>query len=355
MTQIEQEWLISLPMSKARLALFPFAIFYDCITRFKNYLYNKKILSSSSFDIPIIVIGNLAIGGTGKTPHTEFMANFLKSKFAVAVLSRGYGRKTKGYLSATSASTSQQIGDEPLQIFNSVSGIDVAVCEDRTKGVNELIQTKKPEVIILDDAFQHRKITGSLYILLTTYSKMFYDDFVLPAGDLREASSNKNRADIIIVSKCPADLGFLEKKIITEKIGPKPQQKVYFSCIKYLKPKIICGGGPWQNNQTIVLVTGVVNPQPLKDHLEKMGTEVQLMKFADHHNYTDLDVLLVEEKLKTAGKNSVLVTTSKDAVKLKPLIENKDIHAYEIPIQIEFLFQEENDFSQYLIEHVRKV
>lgn len=342
-------------MSKARLVLYPLAVIYDGITRVKNFLYNKKILNSSSFEFPILIIGNLAIGGTGKTPHTEFIASLLKTSFNTAVLSRGYGRKTKGFILANNNSTSQQIGDEPLQIFNTVKGINVAVCEDRTTGVNHLIKVAKPDVIILDDAFQHRKIKGSFYILLTTYSNMFYDDFILPAGDLRETSGNKNRANIIIITKCPPNLGLLEKKKIIERIKPNTKQKVFFTSIQYQDPKVISGNQTWKNNCKILLVTGIVNPIPIKEYLERIGNEVHLKQFKDHHDYSEADINSIQETIKSMGSSTVMVTTSKDAVKLKPLLKNTNIDAFEIPIQIGFLFNEENDFTQTIIEHVRKV
>jgi tetraacyldisaccharide 4'-kinase len=342
-------------MSKARLSLFPLSVIYDGVTRIKNFLYDKDILKSNKFQIPLIVIGNLSVGGTGKTPHTELVASLVKDIFKTAVLSRGYGRKTSGYFLANQNSTSQEIGDEPLQIFNTISDIDVAVCEDRTTGVQNLLESVNPEVVILDDAFQHRKIQGSLYILLTTFQKLFTEDFILPAGNLRESASNKERANVIIVTKCPVNLSRTERKKIIEKINPSALQKVFFSYIQYSKPKPFADTKNWNNPKTALLVTGIVNPNPLATHLQSLGCAVKQLNFPDHYDYTQNDIKKIKTEIQLLGKNTVLVTTSKDAVKLKVLFNKIDINAFEIPIKVGFLFDQENEFKNIILEHVRKI
>lgn len=342
-------------MSKARLSLFPFSVIYDGITRFKNFLYDSSILKSAEFKIPLIVIGNLSVGGTGKTPHTELVANWLKANFNTAVLSRGYGRKTKGYYLANSNSTSQEIGDEPLQIYNTVNGINVAVCEDRTTGVKHLIDSCEPEVIILDDAFQHRKIQGSFYILLSTYQKPFYDDYILPAGNLRESSSNKKRAELIIVTKCPSGLSAIDRDKVIKKMRLTSSQKVLFSEILYDKPIPFNDESNWESAKKVLLVTGIVNPLPLKEHIESVVKDVKLLTFQDHHDYSKKDIQLIKNELQKMGDHSVLVTTSKDAVKLKPLLNKHELPAFELPIKIGLLFNQENEFKNIIIEHVRKI
>ena len=344
-------------MSKIRLALFPLSVMYDGVTRIKNFLYNRHILKSSSFDIPLIVIGNLSVGGTGKTPHTEYIANLLKGLKKTAVLSRGYGRKSTGYHLATSSSTANIIGDEPLQIFNTIKNIDVAVCEDRSTGVNRLIKEQKSEVVILDDAFQHRKITGSLYILLTTYNDLFYDDFVLPAGNLRETSSNKSRADIIIVTKCLATLSDSKKDEILQRINPTSKQKVYFSTIEYKDPIDFKNTKSWVDHSNTLLVTGIVNPRPIEDFLIDRGNTIQTLKYKDHHNYSQTDIDTISNKLKSMGNNATVITTSKDAVKLKPLFEKQKIKTavFELPIQVSMLFDQDKEFQKNIIEHVSKI
>ena len=342
-------------MSKARLSLFPLSVIYDGVTRIKNFLYDKDILKSSKFQIPLIVIGNLSVGGTGKTPHTEFVANLVKDQFKTAVLSRGYGRKTKGYILANPDSITKEIGDEPLQIFNSVPNINVAVCENRTTGVQNLLESVKPEVVILDDAFQHRKIQGSLYVLLTTFQKLFTDDFILPAGNLRESASNKERANVIIITKCPSDLSSTEKGKIIAKIKPSSSQQVFFSFIQYNEPKPFTKNTKWNSSNKVVLVTGIVNPTPLQLHLESLGHEVKLLSYPDHYDYTQKDIEKLQQEIQLLGTNSVIATTSKDAVKLKPLMNNLAVDAFEIPIKVGFLFDQEKEFKNIILEHVRKI
>ena len=344
-------------MSKIRLALYPFAILYDGITRIKNFLYSNDILISNSFEIPLIVIGNLSVGGTGKTPHTEFVSQLLKDQYKTAVLSRGYGRETSGYVLADESATAKTVGDEPLQIFNNIPEIDVAVCEDRTTGVSKLISEQKSEVIILDDAFQHRKIQGSLYILISTFQNPFYNDFVLPAGNLRETRSNKDRANIIIISKCPETLKESEKNKIIDKISPLPHQEVYFTTINYSKPVGYSNDSKWNPSSKVLLVTGIVNPKPLKKHLIHSGSTVTSMTFKDHHTFSEKDVVSIQNKLKELGENAIAVTTSKDAVKLKDLSNINKINKriFEIPIQINILFNQEIEFQKTLLNHVSKL
>ena len=343
-------------MSKFRKALFPFSIAYDAITRTKNFLFNSKVLNSAIFDIPVIVIGNLSTGGTGKTPHTEYIANLTKKVDRTAVLSRGYGRKTKGYLLADSNSTAAQIGDEPLQISNNIKDIDVAVCEDRATGINTLINSKGSKIVILDDAFQHRKITGSLYILLTTYSHPLYKDLVLPAGNLRETSQNKSRANIIIITKCPSNLSNTEKEEITRRISPQPHQQIFFTHIKYANPKCINGNKGFSDISKVLLVTGIVQSQPLVNHLMSLGKEVHEKKYPDHFDYQKNDINGMVKILKEIDQEAAIVTTSKDAVKLLPLLQEMDITTpvFEIPIQISFLFGEENNFNKLISTHVKR-
>jgi tetraacyldisaccharide 4'-kinase len=342
-------------MNIFRLLLLPLAVIYDGITRVKNFLYDQHILASAKFDIPLIVIGNLAVGGTGKTPHTEWAAKILKLQFQTAILSRGYGRKTKGYVLAQPHSTSKEIGDEPLQIFKNNMDLPIAVCENRAVGVAHLLKDFNPEVVILDDAFQHRKISGSMYILLTTYQKMFYNDWVLPAGNLRETSINKNRAHIIIVTKCPLNLSKEEKQRIIQEIQPKDSQKVFFSAIQYQKPSSVNGNYFWNTPKKVILVTGIVNPDPLRKHIIDMGTEVQLMAFPDHYDYSLKDVDLITKIALELGEGTVVATTSKDAVKLQPLFQNLDLPLFEFPITIQFLFNQEEEIKNQLINHVREI
>lgn len=341
-------------MSNIRKLLFPFSVIYDGVTRTKNFLYDNSFLKSISFDIPIIVIGNISVGGTGKTPHTEYLANLFKTKLRTAVLSRGYGRKTTGYILADKSSTAKTIGDEPLQIAQNILGINVAVCEDRATGISKLIKNENAELIILDDAFQHRKVKGSLNILINSYENPFYNDLVLPAGNLRETSANKSRADIIIVSKCPTHLDANEKKSIEKRINPESHQSLFFSHIKYGSPNSFFGSDTWGKNIEVLLVTGIVNPHPLKKHIEGMGKKVTLKEFKDHHDYSIDDIKSLHQNNKKQSNNFVIATTSKDRVKIQSVLDNIDspLTFFEIPITIGFLFEEEKRFNEIVEEHV---
>lgn len=343
-------------MSNMRLLLYPFSILYDGITRVRNYMYDKEYFESAKFQIPLIVIGNLSVGGTGKTPHTELILSLLKDNFKPAVLSRGYGRKTKGYLLASENSTAAEIGDEPKQIKTHFPNIPVAVCEKRPLGVTHLLKEVQPEVIVLDDAFQHRAITGSLNIIITPHHNLFTRDFILPAGNLRESRSNKHRADIIIVSKCPADLTQKEKDAILSEINPSEKQEVYYSGIKYLPAKKISGNSDAPKSKKGILVTGIVNPAPLAEHLKSVGYELELVSYPDHYFYTDEDIQKIQLKLDEIGEGASIFTTSKDASKLKSLLQNHpQISAFEIPIGIQILFNEEPKFKQTIINHVSEI
>ena len=344
-------------MSVFRKLLFPLSLVYDGITRFKNFLYNQGFLTSKTFNIPLIVIGNLSVGGTGKTPHTEYISRLLHPVKKLAVLSRGYGRKTKGYVLANKNSTASEIGDEPLQIFQNIPNITVAACEDRVTGVKHLINNELVNTIVLDDAFQHRKIKGSFYILISTFDKPFYNDLILPAGNLRESKTNKNRANLIIISKCPKDLSYKNQQLVLSKINPLPHQHVFFSTIKYDLPKQFHGSHSWNSTNNVLLVTGIVNPKPLKTHLELSGKVVETLSFKDHHNYTLNDIKEITKILTSKKTPFIIATTSKDRVKIEELISNTntDFSFFEIPITIDFLFNQQEEFNSIITNHARKI
>jgi tetraacyldisaccharide 4'-kinase len=344
-------------MSKIRLALYPFGIIYDGITRIKNSVFNRGILKSATFNVPIIVLGNLSVGGTGKTPHTEYIANFFKSNKKTAVLSRGYGRSTSGYILATNQSTAKEIGDEPLQIYQNIPEINVAVCEDRATGINRLISEQSSELVILDDAFQHRKVQGSFYMLITTFQRPYYSDLVLPTGNLRESKSNSKRAHIIMVSKCPENLSLEEKNHTISKINPLPHQKVFFSYIRYSEPKQFHGTMNWTSTSHVLLVTGIVNPTPLKNHLQSLGKTVHSLPYKDHYDYTKNDIKTITDFISQKQNNFVVVTTSKDRVKLQELTRhiNSSYSFFEIPITIGVLFNEEQELQNIVETHVNTI
>ena len=329
---------------------------YDLITEIRNYFFRKKILSSTSFPLPIISVGNLAVGGTGKTPHIEYLIRLLKNDFKLAVLSRGYGRKTSGFLSANINSSATNIGDEPLQIFSKFPEISVFVDEKRVHGVNEIIQLQpETEIILLDDAYQHQYIKSGLSILLSEYELPFTRDFVMPYGRLREHKKNYNRADIIIVTKCPLDIKDAEFKRFTEEICPAENQEIYFSGIEYddfypayenCKIEI----DKLKNTDAIIL-SGIDNPQTMINFIEKLVKSVEKITFADHHNFSIKDLKEIEKK----SKEKIIITTEKDIARLKSL-HNLSVNIKEkllvLPIKIKILNNKEDVFNQKLKNYV---
>jgi tetraacyldisaccharide 4'-kinase len=301
--------------------LFPVSFIYGIITFIRNVLYDIHIFRVNNFSVPVISVGNLSVGGTGKTPHVELLARFLKEKYITAVLSRGYKRKTKGFILATENSKVEEIGDEPLQIKKKFKNVIVAVDRNRTNGINKLLGLNKNiEVIVLDDAFQHRAVKLSLSILLTEYGDLYKDDFVFPSGRLREWRSNANRADVIVVTKTPKVFSPIEKRSIIEKIKPKHRQKLFFSYLDYVEitPFPDSGFTLSKDVSAAVLFTGIVNPVPLHEHLKRKFIETQILIFPDHHNYTLKDILRIEKIFNDIfRKNKIIITTEKDYVKLQ--------------------------------------
>ena len=340
-------------MRFADFFLFPLALIYDGITGLRNRMFDAGLKKSQAFDIPTVVVGNLAVGGTGKTPFVEFLIKRLSPIFGLAVLSRGYGRKTKGFLMAKAGSSPKELGDEPFQIYSKFGDkVTVAVGEERILAIPMILAEKEGvEAILLDDAYQHRYLFADLNILLTTYKRPFFKDFVLPAGRLREGRHNANRADIIVVTKCPDDMDAKEKKIFREEIsvyisGEKP---IYFAGLKYgqlypLNPKFATPGN------TFILVTGIVDPDSIRMELEaRQKVVLETLAFPDHHFYSSKDMESISDMYhKYAHKNVVILTTEKDAVKLKDikLLEMlKNIPVFVLPVEI---IMEPNDEEQLL-------
>ncbi|MFA6923995.1 MAG: tetraacyldisaccharide 4'-kinase [Bacteroidales bacterium] len=304
-----------------KIILFPISFIYGIITFIRNVLYDINILSVNRFKVPLISVGNLSVGGTGKTPHVELLVRFLKEKYVTAVLSRGYKRKSKGFVIATENSKAEEIGDEPLQIKKKFKNTVVAVHGNRTDGINKLLELNNNiKAIILDDAFQHRAVKPDLSILLTEYGNIYKDDFVFPSGGLREWRSNAKRADVIVVTKTPKVFSPIERKSITEKIKPEHYQKLFFSYLDYddITP---FSNSKYAINKDIsasVIFTGIVNPNPLYEHLKRKFIEIQILTFPDHHNYTLKDILKIEKVFKDIfRKNKIIITTEKDYMKLQ--------------------------------------
>ena len=315
-----------------RILLLPFSVLYGIIVSVRNLCYDWGILKSTSFDIPIITVGNLSVGGTGKTPQIEYLVRLLQNDLQIAVLSRGYKRKSKGFVLADENTTVEELGDEPFQYHQKFPKINVAVNGDRVAGVTQLLQLRPTtNVVLLDDAYQHRKIKAGYQILLTAYSDLFYKDFMMPTGNLRELWLGKKRANLIVVTKCPVDLSKEEQRKIIAKINPSKQQKVFFTTIGY--SSILKGVEEVLldelQHQKVVLVTGIAKPEPLVAHLKSKGLKFEHLKFSDHHNFTADEIKMIQQK----EKEAVILTTEKDYVRLE-----KDIKKLlYIPIETVFL------------------
>jgi tetraacyldisaccharide 4'-kinase len=323
-------------MNLLRKLLFPFAILYGFITSLRNYLYDKGILKPYSFDIPVIAVGNLSIGGTGKTPQIEYLIRLLSPNYKVATLSRGYKRKSEGFILADAASTTEILGDEPFQYFKKFRDIQVAVDADRKNGIEQLLnQESRPEIILLDDAFQHRKVKAGFYILLTAYEDLFCDDFMLPTGNLRECRNGAKRANLIIVTKCPLDITELEQQNIKNKLAV--DLPIYFSSIDY-DDKV------YNDTESLavsdlkltpkMLLAGIAKPKPFFDYLQTDKDEV--MTFSDHHHFSESDIL----NIKSRAIDKIIVTTEKDFVRLNAKILRKQL--FYIPIKSKFLSNQES-------------
>lgn len=300
-------------MKFIRIILFPFVPIYFLVTWFRNLAYDKGWFKSMSYNFPIICVGNLSAGGTGKTPMVEYLIRLLKDETNLTTLSRGYGRKTKGFLLAEDNVTATELGDEPFQFYHKFKDeITVAVDEDRQHGISTLRALKpKPEVVILDDAFQHRKVKAGYNILLTTYNNLYVDDFVLPTGNLREPKKGAKRANIIVVTKCPEFLSQNDKEAIVLKLKPKVYQHVFFSHIGY-NDSVLNETEKFSLNklESFTLVTGIANAKPLVNYLKSLQLDFNHIEFKDHHNFTENDI----KKLSELDK---IVTTEKDYMRLK--------------------------------------
>ena len=313
-------------MKFLRRLLFPFAILYNIVTFVRNFLYDNNILKSYEFDIPIICVGNLNVGGTGKTPQIEYLIRLLLDNYKVATLSRGYKRSTSGFILADNDATAKTIGDEPFQFFNKFKNIQVTVDADRKNGIENLLnQEIKPEIILLDDAFQHRRVKAGFYVLLTKYNDLYSNDYLLPTGNLRESRNGANRANAIIVTKCPENITENEQNKIKLKL--KSNCPIFFSTIVYddfvyaenEKIKI-----SEVQHKTKLIVAGIANPDLFFDFIKNKNDET--ITFADHHNFTENDLKTIKEK----ATDNLIITTEKDFVRLKDFgIKN----LYYLPIK----------------------
>ncbi len=305
-------------MQLLRKLLFPFSLLYGAVVHLRNFLYDRNILISKKFDTTTICIGNLTVGGTGKTPMTEFLIELLQPHYTIAVLSRGYRRKSAGFVLANESTSVEKLGDEPFQIHQKFKDITVAVDANRREGIKKLSEQVSPNLILLDDAYQHRKVKPDFSLLLTSFGNLYVDDWYLPTGNLRDSKKAAGRADIIIVTKCPKDLSKDDQEQIKKKLKPKKHQKVLFSYFEYdnmvhgqldhLEVEELKG-------RKITLVTGIANPVPLVNHLKDIGLDLDHLAFGDHHFFS-------EREVETLKRKEIVVTTEKDYVRLGKRIPN---------------------------------
>lgn len=345
-----------------KILLYPFKLLYGVVIAIRNFLYDAGMLKQHEFAIPIISVGNLTAGGTGKTPHAEYLISILKKNFKVAFLSRGYKRKTKGFLLAGPKSGIKEIGDEPVQIKQKFPEIPVAVCEKRVVGINQLMKLSKCEidVIVLDDAFQHRSVKPNINILLIDYTRQIFNDKLLPVGRLREPASSRFRANFIIFTKCPPHLQPIEQRIIKNKLDLRPYQNLFFTTIVYGEITPAEKGFHLFANDmrlyTVMLLTGIANSQPLVDYLTPQVGEIIHIEYPDHYEYSSADVDKLEEQYNTLdAREKIIITTEKDLVRIKSIgtlpkefIEN----LYYIPIEIKFLDRTKDTFNKRILNYV---
>lgn len=329
-----------------RILLFPFALLYGAGVIIRNGLYNKKIFKSASFNMPLICVGNLAVGGTGKSPMVEFLVNRLKKTYPLAILSRGYRRKTKGYILAAPGTTANELGDEPFMIYSKHPDVPVAVGEERVSAIPMLLHDHpQTRAIILDDAFQHREIAAGLNILLTDYSNLYTRDFFLPTGDLRDSRGSAKRAQIVIVTKCPPGLDAAGKEQVRQSLSLEKEQELYFTAIGYHTPYHIITGEkkPLSSEMEALLVTGIARPQAVKNYLAAELHSYNCLTYRDHHIF-DIDDLrqIKKEFAAFTTKEAIILTTEKDAVRLVKFGRELDeLPLYVLPIEIKVLFGEE--------------
>ncbi|MFO7658330.1 MAG: tetraacyldisaccharide 4'-kinase [Bacteroidales bacterium] len=352
---------MSLNRKKLALITFPLSLLYGAVIFIRNLLFDKGFLKQRSFPLPVISVGNITAGGTGKTPHVEYLVKLLEKEYRIAVLSRGYKRKTSGFILASPASGVDEIGDEPKQIKDKFPEVQVAVSEKRVAGVECLLKAIPcPDVILLDDAFQHRHIRPSLSILLVDYYRPVFSDFILPFGNLREHKHQAKRANIIIVTKTPRETNVVEQEKIIAKLNIRPYQTVYFTTFSYGKPVAVFSENIVtidnellkSSHTGIILVTGIANPGPLLEYLTNMNSKVLSLSFPDHHAFTLKDIAGIKNELeKLTTKHKIVITTEKDAVRLRKLPGfNGTLRNcfYYIPVEVEFLVNASEDFKRQL-------
>ena len=347
-----------------KILLYPFTLLYGFVVYIRNRLYDLNLFKSHEFDVPVISIGNITVGGTGKTPHVEYLIGLLKDSFEVAALSRGYKRKTKGFRWVEADSKVAEVGDEPLQVKKKFPDVKVSVCENRVAGAEKLLdknQENIPDVLLLDDAFQHRRIVAGINILLIDYNRPVKEDSLLPAGRLREPAGQMKRANIIIFTKCPGEITPIMRRIIQKQVRLKPYQELFFTTLQYDSLIPVFEGRKFKNNfeenSKVLVITGIASPILIYQYLEKQFGQLETLAFPDHHNYSPADIQKINRKFgKINAENKLIVTTEKDAVRFREMEENLDEQfkqlLYYLPVKVRFLDEEGKLFNKKILAYV---
>ncbi|WP_372774868.1 tetraacyldisaccharide 4'-kinase [Mangrovibacterium sp.] len=350
-----------------KILLYPLSLIYGLVVYIRNMLYDSKIFKSTEFEIPVISIGNITVGGTGKTPHTEYLVNLLKKHANVATLSRGYKRKTKGFFLVQETSNVENVGDEPLQIKKKFPDVTVAVDENRVRGIEKLLedQSQSFDAILLDDAFQHRKVTPGINILLIDYNRPIEEDHLLPLGRLRERCYQRRRANVIIYTKCPDEITPITRRIIMKNVNLRPYQSLYFTTMVYGTPQAVF---PELATQTpvfategekpaVIMLAGIANPSQFRSYLEASTQLVDELVFKDHHNFTSRDFKQIGKVFEQwKSKQAFILTTEKDAVRLRfasGLSDELKARLFYVPLQIKFLDSEGKSFNKKIVGYVK--
>ena len=347
--------------------LYPVSLIYGLVVRIRNFLFDHGMLKSEEFDIPVIAVGNISVGGTGKTPTVEHLIYLLRNKYKIAVLSRGYKRKTKGFLIADNTSDVNSIGDEPYQIFLKFPDITVAVDEKRVRGIQNLMHSEnKPNLIILDDAFQHRYVKPALSLLLIDYTQPFFKDHYLPYGRLRDNPEERYRAEIILVTKTPIAIKPIDMRIIATELKLKPYQSLYFSAIEYKGLMPVFGNDIFaldsdilkQKDYAILVVTGIGNPAPIINYCKQITENIHVLSFKDHYQFSEKDMQNIINKFDSIdSSNKIIVTTEKDAVRFKMLNVNDEQikkRIFYYPIEMKILNDENAEFNKQVNYYIEK-
>lgn len=328
----------------------------------RNRLYDAGVLTAVQFDLPTIAVGNLSLGGTGKTPHVEYLIRLLKEKYQVATLSRGYNRKTRGFLLADAQTTALEIGDEPMQFKMKFPDIVVSVGEERILAVPQLLAEKPDtEVILLDDAFQHRAIRPGLNILITDYHHLFTRDHVVPFGRLREGQSGYHRANCIIVSKCPPTLDAVQRRQVERELAPDPGQPLFFTSFEYGLPYhwLSRSALTWTVPMSILVVCAIADPSPMLAYLQLHAQHLSVLQYRDHYYFTKADILHIREQFEALpGQHKIVLTTEKDAVRLQlhaGAIQAVQLPLYVLPLEVRFLFDTAESFNNYIFGYVARL